>query len=77
MTECSGCGLVKLTVLESLGELTAGRVGAFVKTSRALTGIENRIGLDPEDGLSATLESGAVAPGQLLANVATRRTFGG
>lgn len=50
MTDRNGCGLVELTVLASFEALTAGDPDLFVKSSWALAGIEDRIGLGPRYG---------------------------
>ena len=50
MTDRNGCGLVELTVLASFEALTAGDPYLFVKSSWALAGIEDRIGLGPRYG---------------------------
>jgi hypothetical protein len=50
LADRSGCRLVELTVLASFEALTAGDPDLFVKSSRALAGIEDRIGLGPRYG---------------------------
>ena len=56
MTDRSGCGLVELTVLQSLETLTAGRPRAHVISARAVAGIEERIGLGPQYGYQVLLD---------------------
>jgi hypothetical protein len=56
MTDRSGCGLVELTVLQSLEALTAGRPRAFVISARAVAAIEERIGLGPRYGYQVLLD---------------------
>jgi hypothetical protein len=50
MTDRSGCGLVELTVLQSLETLTAGRLRAHVLSARVTAAVEERIGLGPRYG---------------------------
>jgi DNA gyrase/topoisomerase IV subunit A len=56
MTDRSGCGLVEVTVLQSFEALTAGRPRAHVKSSRAVAGIEERIGLGPRYGYQVLVD---------------------
>jgi hypothetical protein len=50
MTDRTGCGLVELTVLQSLEGLTAGRPRAHVRSDRVTAAVEERIGLGPRYG---------------------------
>jgi hypothetical protein len=56
MTDRSGCGLVELTLLESLEALTAGRPRGWVVSARAVAGVEERIGLGPLYGYQVLLD---------------------
>ena len=50
MSDRTGVGLVELTVLRTLEDLTAGRPRAYVPSAGAVAGIEERIGLGPRYG---------------------------
>ena len=50
MSDRSGCGLVELTVLQSLEALTAGRPRTLVRSDRVVAAVEERIGLGPRYG---------------------------
>jgi DNA gyrase/topoisomerase IV, subunit A len=60
VSDRSGIGPAELAVLEALDKLLAARPGAFARSSRALAGIDERIGLGPRYAYDLMLDLGRV-----------------
>ena len=56
MSDRSGCAPVNLAVLGALDAATAGRPRSYVRSARALAGIEERIGLGPRYAYEVLLD---------------------